>query len=114
MRLRRARRTDGGDIVLRVIRTPSHGAVGEALIDLDTACKTLSDGPIWRGRTRYWYGRAAWKPVPYHTWGLRPGQWRRHYVDHGDRWYGLRYARLVARLLRAAHREGVPLMVVVG
>ena len=63
-------------------------------------------------RTRSWYGR----PDRYQSrhppagLGFLPNA-PKLYRDLTDRAYGLRYARLLARVLRVAHREGIPLTV---
>jgi hypothetical protein len=75
--------------------------LGAALYGLDLACKTLNTGPgLLELRTRGWSGRER------HKRSLWAG--RRDPTDRSD---GLRYAQMLAWVLRAAHRAKIPLEV---
>lgn len=82
-------------------------ALAEAINDLDMYCKTLyCDTSTYEARTRYWFGRERFSAGVRRA-GLHPGQPNpgRYILSH-DRKIGLRYARLIANVLRVAHEEG--------
>ena len=76
-------------------------ATHDALWALDLAAKTLNWGSgRFEVRTRCWRRRAQPR--------VQQWPWNRH--EH-DRDLGLEYGRLIAALLRAAHRDGVALAI---
>lgn len=112
---------DCGDVYLEVdLPEVVPDRVAAALRELDLACKTLEWGDLgeraryaermgvrvstlpWFGRTRTWRGsQRYWDAQNARRLGRLGRPW-----DHvADRPIGMRYARLVARLLRAAAEE---------
>jgi len=124
--LRRQRR-NFGDVYLRIEWNPQDGELHDPAWHGDDGPRVeLPDavwGPLWafelpcklldagrcslEVRTRRWRGEARVRGHD-HSPGERDA---RLYTDDHDRGIGLWYARLLARLLRAAHRAGVRLAV---